>query len=330
MENLQKLAGMISGVTVSQSLCAVAELGIADLLADGPRSSAELADATGTHSEALNRVLRYLASEGVFDERDGRFALTPMGHYLRSDVEGTQRDAARMMLFLSRGWTEFLHSIRTSESAFTRAFGKPMFEHLGENPDEAAIFDRAMVSFHGPETTAVLEAYDYSGIETLADIGGGNGSVLSATLQRYPGLRAIWFDLPHAEQRARTTLASASVDDRCELVTGSFFESVPEGATAYQMRHIIHDWYDGHAEQILRNVRRVVPSHGRLLLIEAVILPDNEPSFGKFADILMLAFPGGMERTEGQFERLFRNAGFELASITPTASPVSVIEGRPA
>ena len=329
-EALQKLAEMISGVTLSQSLCTVAELGIADLLAEGPRSAAELADKSGAHPEALHRVLRYLASNGVFEEdAKGRFRLTPMAHYLRSDVEATQRDAARMMYFLSPGWTEMLHSVKTSESAFTKAFGKPLFEHLGANPGDAAVFDAAMVGFHGPETGAVLDAYDYGGVETLADIGGGNGSVLSATLERNARLRGIWFDLPHVEERARETFASAQLDGRCQLMTGNFFESVPEGADAYQMRHIIHDWYDDRAEGILRNIRRVIPENGRLLLIEAVIPSGNDPSFGKFSDVLMLMFPGGMERTEEQFRNLYEKAGFELTSITPTASPASVIEGRP-
>jgi len=329
-ESLQKLAEMISGVTLSQSLCTVAELGIADLLAEGPRSAAELAEASEAHPEALHRVLRYLASNGIFEEdTDSRFRLTPMAHYLRADVEGTQRDAARMMYFLSPGWTEMLHSVKTSECAFTKAFGKPLFQHLGENPDDAAVFDAAMVGFHGTETPAVLNAYDYTGIETLADIGGGNSSVLSATLERHPHLRGIWFDLPHVEKRAKETFASASVDGRCQLTTGNFFESVPEGADAYQMRHIIHDWYDDRAAGILRNIRDVIPQNGRLLLIEAVIPTGNDPSFGKFSDVLMLMFPGGMERTEEQFRKLYEKADFELTSITPTESPACVIEGRP-
>ncbi|HSF18731.1 MAG TPA: methyltransferase [Vicinamibacteria bacterium] len=329
-ESVQRLAEMIGGIVVSQAVFAAAELGIADHLASGPRSASELAQATGTHPEALYRLLRYLAGHGVFEEgEDGRFTLTRVGHFLRSGVEGTQRDAARMMRRFGPGWNEILHSVTTSESGFTKAFGRPVFEHMSENPEDAAIFDAAMVGFHGGETNAVLDAYDYSGIEALADIGGGNGSVLSATLERYPDLRGIWFDLPHVEERAKAALASASLDHRCDFATGNFFELVPEGADAYQMRHIIHDWYDPQAVQILENVRRVIPSHGRLLLIEAVISPGNEPSFGKFADIIMLLIPGGMERTEEQFRTIYEKAGFELTSITPTASAVCVIEGRP-
>jgi len=329
-ESLQKLAEMIGSIVVSQSVYAAAELGVADHLADGPRTPAELAEATSTHPEALYRVLRYLASNGVFEEGpDGRFALTSVGHFLRSGVEGSQRDAARMMHRTGPCWNEIVHSVRTSESGFSKAFGKGIFDHMSENPEDAAIFDAAMVGFHGGETNAVLDAYDYSGVETLADIGGGNGSVLSATLARHPELKGIWFDMPHVKERAMASFASASVDGRVHYATGNFFEGVPEGADAYQMRHIIHDWYDPKAVQILENCRRVMPSHGRLLLIEAVITPGNEPSFGKFADVIMLMLPGGLERTEEQFRQLYKEAGFELTGITPTESAVSVIEGRP-
>jgi len=329
-EPLQQLTEMVGGLVVAQSVYAVAELGIADLLADGPRSSSELAEATGTDAGALYRMLRFLAGQGVFEEdRDGRFALTPVGHFLRSGVPGSQRDAARMMHRTAASWNEILHSVKTSASGFTKAFGQPIFEYLGANPDDAAVFDSAMVSFHGGETNAVLDVYDYSGIERLADIGGGNGSVLSATLERYPHLHGIWFDMPRVVERARQTFAATSIDGRVQYRTGNFFEAVPEGADAYQMRHIIHDWYDPEAIQILANCRRVMPEHGRLLLIEAVIEPGNEPSFGKFADIIMLVMPGGLERTEEQFRSLYEKAGFELSSITPTASGVCVIEGRP-
>ena len=329
-ESVQKLAEMVGGIVVSQSVYAAAELGIADHLADGPRSASDLAETTGAHPQALHRILRFLAGNGVFKEdSDGRFRLTSIGHFLRSDVEWTQREAARMMHRIGPGWNEILHSAKTSESGFTKAFGKPLFEHMSQNPEDAAIFDAAMVGFHGGETNAVLDAYDYSGIETLADIGGGNGSVLSTTLERFPELQGIWFDMPHVKDRAQETFTSASLDGRCRLTTGDFFEAVPEGADAYQMRHIIHDWYDPQAEQILKNCRSVMPSHGRLLLIEAVIEPGNEPSFGKFADMIMLVFPGGLERTEEQFRSLYQKAGFELTSITPTESAVCVIEGRP-
>lgn len=328
--NLQQLAEMVTGIVVSQSVYAVAELGVADLLADDSRTPAELAEATDANAEALHRILRFLAGHGLFEEdQEGRFALTAMGHFLRSDVPGSQRDAARMFHRTAASWNEILHSVRTSESGFTKAYGKPIFDYMSEHPEDAAVFDSAMVSIHGGETNAVLDAYEYSGIETVADIGGGNGSVLSATLERNSGLKGIWFDMPQVKERAEATFTSVGVDDRVQYATGNFFEAVPEGADAYQMRHIIHDWYDAQAIQILANCRRVMPAHGRLLVIEAVIEPGNDASFGKFADVVMLVCPGGLERTEEQFRELYASAGFELTSITPTASPVCVIEGRP-
>ena len=329
-ESLQQLVEMVGSIAIAHSVGAAAELGIADHLADGPRTAAEVAAATETHADALYRLMRFLAGNGLFHEgEDGRFELTTVGHFLRSGVPGSQRDAARMWHRTGASWGEIIHSVKTSESGFTKAYGKPIFEYLSEHPEDAAVFDAAMVSIHGGETDAVLDAYDYGGIETLADIGGGNGSVLSATLTRNPNLSGIWFDMPHVEERARESLAAAGVEDRVRTATGDFFEAVPAGADAYQMRHIIHDWYDPQAAQILENCRRVIPPHGRLLVIEAVIEPGNEPSFGKFADLIMLVFPGGLERTEEQFRQLYAKAGFELTSITPTASPVCVVEGRP-
>ncbi len=207
--------------------------------------------------------------------------------------------------------------------------GKPVFEYLGEHPDQAAVFDTAMTAIHGPEGPAMLEAYDFSGVSTLADIGGGNGSLLASALEKYPEMKGIHFDLGHVSERAAATFEASGVAERCNMVSGSFFESFPEGADAYLMRHIIHDWNDDQCTQILKNCRAVIPDDGRLLVVEPVIPPGNDPAVGKNMDMVMMLTPGGLERTEQEYRELYAAAGFELTGVTPTPSPVSVIQGKP-
>ncbi|HSR54103.1 MAG TPA: methyltransferase, partial [Acidobacteriota bacterium] len=211
-----------------------------------------------------------------------------------------------------------------------KAHGKPIFEHLAENPEEAAIFDAAMTCIHGGETDAVLDAYDFGPFGTLADIGGGNGSALSSALERHSDLNGILFDQPHVIERNRSALMANGLGDRCRFVGGNFFEAIPAGADAYMMRHIIHDWYDEQATQILRNCRRAIPEDGRLLIVEAVISEGNGPDPAKLFDMVMLMVPGGLERDEAHYARLLRQSGFKLTDIVPTESVVSVVEARPA
>jgi len=198
------------------------------------------------------------------------------------------------------------------------------------NPAVGPLLDAGMSSFHGYETAAMLDAYDFSGVKTLADIGGGNGSLLTGALKRYPAMRGILFDLGHVVGRAQTNLRAAGLAERCEVIEGSFFETVPSGADAYLFRHIIHDWTDEQSLQILGHCRRAIPSDGRLLLVECVVPAGNDPSASKDFDITMMTFPGGMERTEPEFKALLDQAGFALTSVTPTSTMVSVVEARPA
>jgi hypothetical protein len=221
-------------------------------------------------------------------------------------------------------------SLATSESGFSRAYGQPIFDYLGKHPEAAAIFDSAMTGVHGPETGAVLDAYDYSGIRVLADVGAGNGSVLIETLQRHPHLKGIHCDLPHVAERARASIHAAGLADRCQIVPTNFFESVPAGADAYSMRHIIHDWYDDDSIRILSNVRKALPTDGRVMVIEAVIPSQIEPSPSVLFDMVMLMIPGGQERTVEQYRTLFAASGLQLHSVTSTASVVSVVEARAA
>jgi hypothetical protein len=327
----QHLTQLISGYWNSQCIYVAAKLGIADLLAEQPVSVDELAAKTGVHRFSLYRVLRALASVGVFvEEPHATFALTPAASLLQSDVPGSQRAMALMVGEEHyHAWGELLFSVKTGKPGFDKVFGKPLFEFLSEHPEQAAIFDKAMVGVHGRETPAILDAYDFSSFSSVADIGGGNGSNLTGILQRHPKLHGTLFDLPGVIGRAGKTIEKAGLADRIHCVDGDFFESVPGGSDAYFLRHIIHDWDDEKARRILENIRRVITEHGRLLVVESVIPPGNDPFFGKLLDVAMLVVPGGQERTEEEYRTLFGRAGFRLSRIVPTQAEVSVIEGVP-
>lgn len=327
----EKLTQILWGAALSRAVCTIAELGIADQIEAGsPQTVESLARATGTHERSLYRILRFLASYGIFQEKaDRQFDQTALSRCLRSDAEGSFRPAARMMHRMYPAWNGLHHSAITGEAAFNKIFGQPLFNYLGTQPELAPMFDAAMTAIHGHETRAMLEAYDFSGVSILADIGGGNGSLIASVLQDYPKLNGFLFELGHVAARTRETLKAYGVGDRCSIVEGNFFESVPSGADTYLLRHIIHDWTDEQSVQILRNCRKVIPSNGRLLIIEAVVPTGNERSLAIDFDIVMLTFPGGLERTEEEYRSLLRDAGFQLTSITPTASVISVVEGSP-
>jgi hypothetical protein len=327
----EHLLKIMLNVALSRAVCTIAQLGIADQIEAGsPQTVEALASATATHERSLYRILRFLASYGIFQETGYRqFAHTPLSHCLRTDAEGSFRPAAQMFHRLFAAWDGLHYSALTGEPGFNQVYGQPIFEYIGAHPDMGPLFDAAMTSIHGHETAAMLNAYDFSGIPVLADIGGGNGSLISAVLQRYPEMNGILFDLGQVTGRARENLQASGLSSRCSIQEGSFFESVPSGADAYLFRHIIHDWTDEQCVQILRNCRKVIPGNGRLLLVEAVVPEGNEPSLAKDFDMTMLVIPGGIERTEMEYRILFEQAGFRLTTITPTASAVSVVEGIP-
>lgn len=324
-----QLGQMITGYWTSQAIYAAAKFGIADLLTGGPKSVEELASATDTMPELLYRLLRALASVGIFAEEDGkRFSLTPLAEPLSSDVAGSQRSLALMMGDDQyRAWGNLADTVQTGDNAYEKIFGKPIFDHLAEQPEKARIFDDAMTGIHGRETGAILDACDFAGIKVLADIGGGNGSKITAILQKHPNMKGILFDLPHVVERARPKIEAAGLGERCQLVTGDFFQAVPSGADAYVMRHIIHDWNDEKSLTILRNCHAVMSPGNKLLLVESVIPPGNDPFMGKFLDLTMMLIPGGKERTEDEYRELYDKAGFDLVRIVPTSTEVSVIEG---
>lgn len=324
---------MVTGYYVSRAIHVAAKLGIADLLAEGARGHDELARATSTHPDSLRRVLRLLAGAGVFtEEEDGKFALTPIGACLRSGVPGSMRAATLLFGGITQhAWGDLLHSVETGEPAFRRVFGMDSFAYIAEHPDEAANFDAAMAGFTKRIATAVAEAYDFSPFHRIVDIGGGNGLLLAGILTAYPALAGIIFDLPHVAARAEEQIRELDLADRCEIVGGDFFKEVPSGGDAYLLKHVIHDWNDDRATEILRNCRRAMGAEATLLIVEGVYpsrIDQSEESRGAAAnDVNMLVCTGGRQRSEAEFRGLFDAAGFRLMRIVPTQAPVKVIEG---
>ena len=323
------------GHYVSRALHLAAKLGIADLLAGGPRDASDLAEATGAHAPSLRRVLRLLASVGVFDERDnGSFALTPLGDALRGDVPFSSR--ASVMLFAGVGiqdsWKELEYCVRTGEPAFRKhSPDGDAFSHM--DPEQAKVFDDAMATFAPATAAAIAAAYDFSGLGTLVDVGGGNGALLIGILGAHPRLRGVVFDRPEPAERAKKRLAETGLESRCQVVAGDFFASVPSGGDAYILKHVIHDWDDERAAAILRNCRRAMKPSARLLIAEGVYPPRIDRSLesrGAAAnDVNMLVVAGGRQRTEAEFRSLYQGAGFELTRIIGTPARLSLIEGVP-
>ncbi len=320
------------GTTVCTAINLAAELGIADLVATGPQSSDDIAKATSTHPGSLYRLLRLLTSFGIFSEVEPRrFAQTPLSELLRSGIPGSLRQWMRMVGLPVWGpmFAQAMHSVRTGEPSFKQTAGVEFFDYLIGHPQDGEIFNEAMTSLGQGVDAAVVQAYDFGKIRRLVDVGGGHGALISAILQANPHLKGILFDRPRVIEGAVRTLSAAGVADRCDISGGDFFESVPAGGDAYVLKWIVHDWDHDRAVSILRNCRRAITPTGRLLLIETVIPGPDEPHAGKIMDFVMLLGLGGQERTEQQYAGLLREAGFELATVVPTASAMSIVEAMP-
>ena len=317
------------GPLAAQVLYVPAKLGIADLLVDGPKSVEELATATDTHAPSLYRILRAAASLGVFTEQENQtFALNANAEPLLSDRPNSMRD---MTIFMGeewhwQTWGKTLFSVRTGKAAWAEMHGDDVFGYLKTNPDALAIFNRAMTSLSALSIKPVIEGYDFSAINTLIDIAGGHGRLLTAILETNPSVRGVLFDLPQVLEGARENVATSRAADRVEFASGDFFVSVPAGGDAYIMKHIIHDWDDERALKILRNIKMAMNPGGRVLLVESVIADGNTQDFSKLMDIEMLVSPGGKERTAKEYEDLFGRAGLRLTRILPTKSLYSIIE----
>jgi len=330
------LSQLLRGSLVTQLIHVAATLGVADSLSDGPKSSHELAASLRVDPEALHRVLRALASLGIFEETDrGRFALTAMAQPLRSDVPGSLRGSA--MLYGERWWWqacgELLHSVRTGQPAFDHVHGKALFAYLDDAADAAATFNDHQTSMTQQDAAAVVSAYDFRDCAKVVDVGGGHGALTAAILQACPWTSAVLFDQPAVIEGAQHRLRAEGIADRCTYIAGDFFVSLPEGGDAYVLKDIVHDWDDDRAIAILRNCRRAIAHTpvvtARVLLVEKVIPPGNAPFPGKLTDITMLLVTGGRERTEKEYEALLTGAGLDLTRIVATSSPASVIEAVP-
>lgn len=325
-----ELLQMAKGYWLSQCIYVVAKLGIADRLKNSPLSCTELAWATQSDPQSLHRVMRALASVGIFTETESQqYTLTPLAECLCSDVSHSIKNMVIMWgePEFYQTWGGLLHSVKTGKSAFEERFGMNLFEYYQQNPAATEIFEQSMNNSSKLEVAAMMEAYDFSGFQTLVDVGGGYGKMIGMLLQRYPHSHGILFDEPYVIDRCLPTLKEHGIVERCEVVSGSFFESVPPGGDAYLLKYIIHNWDDEQAISILKNCRQAMPDCGKILIMEQVILENDTSSLAKMSDLNMFVVcPGGKERTEKEFKAILEQAGLELVRIVPTTEGICIIE----
>lgn len=319
---------MATAYWVSQAIYVAAKLGIADLLKDRPRSSAALAAATESDAPSLFRVLRALSSVGVFSQLDKDcFALSRLGDALRSDVPGSLRAIVTTIGEIHyQACGELLHRVRTGSPAFDHVFGASLFDYLQENVGAADVFNRGMTNLSSLLAHAVLLAYDFSGVTSVVDVGGGEGELLIRILELYPEMTGVVFDVAHGLGSARRTRGNA---ERCSYIAGNFFDAVPEGAEAYVLCSVVHDWSDDLAVVILSNCRKAMARNSRALIVEMIVPKTNSASFSKLLDLNMMVMTAGRERTKSEFHALLDAADLRVTRIIPTMAPQSVIEAVP-
>ncbi|MGW2642833.1 methyltransferase [Streptomyces sp. NPDC001348] len=328
--------GMFQIVTsfwVARAVHAATALGVPDALADEPRTTADLAAATGTDPRSLARLLRTLAGVGVLrSDTDGRYTTTPLGDALRSDVPGSLASFVQMELGEAHhaAWGLLVDSVRSGEPVFERAVGKKIWQFFADTPAMNAHLGKAMTGLTAMVADAVLDVYDFGRHERIVDVGGGEGGFLASILTAHPRAHGVVLDLPHVVAHGRERIEAAGLADRCELVGGDFFEKVPEGGDLYTMKWVLHDWDDDAAVEILRSCRRVMGANARLLVVDTVVPEGDGFSPSKIIDLNMMVLSGGQERTADEFRRLLAAAGFTLSRILPTRSPSSVVEAVPA
>lgn len=323
--------GLVCGFWVARAIYAATRLGIPDLLADGPKTTAELARLTASHGPSLYRLLRALASVGLFSETEDGFRSTPLGDTLRSDVPASLSSFVLMELGEShhRAWGELVHAVRTGEPAFDAAMGVTAWDFFERDQEMARHLGRAMHGLTENVVAAVLEVYDFSGFSRVVDVGGGEGGFLAAVLAGLPEATGVLFDLPYVIDNAQARMRETGLSDRCELVGGDFFAKVPAGGDLYLLKWVLHDWGDEESIAILRNCRQAIAEDGRLLVVDTVIPPGDAPAPGKFIDLNMMVLGSGRERTAAEFTALFAAAGFRLNRVLPMRSPSSVVEAIP-
>jgi SAM-dependent methyltransferase len=321
---------MVIGKWISQALGTIVEIGVPDQLAKGARRCSDIAREASVSEDGLYRLLRALASVGVFIESaDRRFKLTGMGQLLRSDHPESLAGYARFVAHDStwRPWGQLVYSVKTGMPAFDHVFNASIFEHLSRNPEVAAVFDGAMTSISSTEARATSAAYDFKEIETLMDVAGGHGLLLATVLRRKKKMRGVLFDLPHVAAGAAATFSRAAITGRVRIESGDFFKELPSGADAIIMKHILHDWDDDSATRILQTCHRALGPGGKVLIVDPVVPSSNAPHYGKLLDLEMLVLtPRGRERTKAEFIKLLRGAGFRLSRVIATESPLSIVE----
>lgn len=325
------LTNIAFGALMTQALYVAAKLSVADLLANGEKSITELAAATEMNERGLYRVLRSLASNGIFRETEtGNFVNTEYSDLLRSDAATSMRNG---VIFMGEDWHwhvwgNLLESVKTGKSAWGFTHGsKEVFDYFAENPRQSEIFNKAMTDMSSAVAPVVVDAYDFSGFQTFADIAGGHGYLLAQILKSAPQTKGILFDLPHVVAGASEMLEREGVAERVQKIGGDFFAEVPT-ADGYIMKHIIHDWDDERSLRILQSINRAIKDGGKLLIVETVVPEGNEPHYSKLLDLEMLVSPGGVERTASEYRELLSNAGFRLTRIIPTKSPFSIVEAE--
>lgn len=325
-----ELLRMIWGIHISRCVYAVAELGIADLLADGPLSSSELAAATGTHEPSLYRVLRVLVALGVFAESDGcRIELTAVGERLRSGAPGGLRSWATFMEALGgvRPFAHILETLRTGRPGMELEHGCGVFEYLADRPEASTVFDEAMSQRTAAYAVSVAQTIDFSDTRTVIDIGGGKGTLLVQILRAHAHLTGVLFETPSVAARADAVLDAADLADRCEVFAGDFFERIPAHGDCYVLANVLHDWDDARAIEILRNCREAMPGAGRVLIVERLIPQgDGDPVPTLLSDINMLVITGGQERTNAEYGSLLEAAALTAKAVHHVAFPYGVIE----
>jgi hypothetical protein len=328
---------MMNAYRLTQSISVAAQLGIADLLADKPQSVEELAQKTATYPQALYRLLRTLASFDIFAEtEEQKFILTPRGTLLQSDIPGSLRGYATVMgeKWHWEMWKDILYSVKTGESSFEAIYGMGFEDYYQQNPEVAKNFDAAMKGALTLSDRAILDSYDFSGFKLIVDIatgGQGDGELIASILKQNPTLQGIHFDTASRLETAKKNIQNnLDICNKVQLIDGDFFESVPVGGDAYIVKNLIHDYDDARASQILNNIRQAIADHGKLLVVEMIVPPDNEPSLAKILDVeALLMTPGAIERTAEEYRQLFAKSGFEVNRTIPTKSPMSIIEAKP-
>ncbi len=327
-----EMLNLIIGYWISKLIHEAARLNLADHLRDGPRAVADLAKATDVDAAGLYRVLRALASIGVFAEDDeGRFGLTPLAETLRTDSPDSLRDFALMMgeSYNWQAWDQLHDGVTGAGVPFRQVFGMQAFEYLAQHPEDEIIFGRSMASISATENPAIAAALELAEVRTLVDVGGSRGHLLATILRHHTHLSGVLFDLPQVVEAARQgPYLAGDLAARVSFVEGSFFEGVPQGRDAYIMKYILHDWNDAECEQILTHCRSAMAPGGTVLVVDTVIEPGNEPQWGKLLDINMMALTGGRERKAAEFAQLFERAGLRLEKIIATECPLSVMVGR--